>query len=165
MNQSPTESQNPYSSPQTVVDAVGTRARTWRNALVALVGVALPCVLIWVFMEVWFLVSLLPGQHAHSGTTPNPQPAPWYFVSGVEALMVMVNIRLAIFAARWAYIVYLSWIVWPLIGPPLFLRRNDSSTSGRTWSSKRLFVASLLIGTFLSWPWLIVMLAPNWLGP
>jgi hypothetical protein len=156
------ESQNPYSPPESLAGSIRP-ARTWQRVLVALTGIVLPCALAWLFLEAPYLWPR--PEPEGSIKTPNPQRAPWYFVSGTQTTMMLVNPRLAIFAARWTYVVYLSWIVWPVAGPLLFPTRPIASQHGRRLPRMGLFAASLLAGAFLAWPWLAAIFIPSWLGP
>jgi len=158
----PAESQNPYSPPEAFTGS-SRPARSWQRVLVAFVGIVLPCALAWLFLEVCYFWPR--PEPEGSIKTPNPERAPWYFVSGTQVMLLLVNPRLAIFAARWTYVVYLSWMVWPVAGPLLFPNRPRADQHGRPLPRIGLLAASLLVGTFLAWPWLAAIFIPSWLGP
>ena len=163
MSQSSNDSQNPYVSPR-APHAVAEKSSNWRRTLAALLGVMLPCLLAWAFLEAPTFMGR-PQEPESSVKTPNPAKAPFPFVTRTQEIMVFTNIRLAIFAQQWSYLVYGAFILWPMLAPPLFSRGNYEPTGGRPRRGRALFSVSLLIGMILAWPWLAVIFIPSWLGP
>ena len=162
MSQSSHDSQNPYASPETPA-AAHLPGLTWRRAFTALVGVILPCALVWGYMDASYLWPA--AEPENSVKTPNPEKAPWYFVSGTENWMAFVNPRLAFFAHWWTYLVYGAVVLWPFAGPFIFPRKAEAATAARHAPRVGLFAASLLLGAFLAWPWLAALFVPGLFGP
>jgi len=79
--------------------------------------------------------------------------------------MLLTNPRLAIFSHRWTKVVYVSVVIWGMVAPAVFRSRGNRNEHRRRLSWIGLMPASLLIGTFLAWPWLIAIFFGDWLHP
>src|SRR5438132_9681155 len=98
MHESQPTDPNPYSSPRES-GASNYAAPVWRTSALALLCLILPCALTWIVLESP-LTRVLEAP-PDSVQTPNPQKAPYPFVTQTQEIMMWTNPRLAIFAHRW----------------------------------------------------------------
>jgi len=135
-----------------------TAGAAWLRTLLALLCALFPSLLAWaVFESPWMSFDEPTSMVA----TPNPQKAPYPFVTQTQERMVYASPRLAIFAERWKWVVYSLAVLWALAAPRLYAGRF--ATPG--WRSLALISASLLLGCGLGWPWLAVLCCAHCFGP
>jgi hypothetical protein len=166
MEKSSNPSRNPYESPSPATHVRRSNFDWWHTVTAMIFG-AMPCVTTWAYLE---LIPLLLPEPTETETgnalkTPNPEKAPWYFVSHTQEFMMWTNPRLAIVALRWSYIVYAAVPLWGFAAPR-FLRRDKGDVTPRRHTKPiGLIPASILVGLFLAWPWLFAIFFRNWLHP
>lgn len=166
-------SSNPYESPSPAMSVRSSKSG-WRQTIVAMIFAAMPCLITWAYLELSPLVSPEPME-VEAGNplkTPNPEKAPWYFVSHTQSFMMWTDPRLAIAAGRWSYLVYAAVPLWGFAAPRLLRCDKGDDNPGRQTKSKRLIPVSILLGLFLAWPWLVAIffaivaaLFGNWFHP
>jgi hypothetical protein len=141
----------------------GRMSRRLTFAITALVCVLLPYLVAWALLESPLMDRIEEPPNALA--TPNPQKAPFPFVTQTQEIMMYTNPRLALFAARWTWIVYTASLLWALATWSLSSIAARGRPAQRVCRCQGWIAASLIVGAFLAWPWLAVLLCARWLGP